>query len=726
MSSEANIFRFLAGAVGDVGGVVNRRQASTQMSNASVAVSTGYRDFFRDLDVDPETDKYQEKFDAFTMSLQETQKTAITNAMAQQQFDLFFEGFSKGQATDRLYALMDRNSKTFGYQALINNLETLKGESPAPLTTPKEFVEGQTSNIENLVGDARDGGIVNPDIAAQTERLYVEDFLMGYSADMSREALNLLMGRGETMADAQDILEQVIRSEGEAYDTAVAGADLRLAELAEGYGIINLSPDNEEKLIAGLRKEAAVISNRNKVQQEEQAATNDTELAILWATGDRTLIEKDGYKMLFDMYPNDPASRNKWILDYGKWEATETQKAVDRDKAITLEKKVQGFTDRTEDVRVSLDLDAIDTLRDNITDADMPNTQRRTLLSTLATIRDKAIKEEDPDTLAYDTFVASLDLKILDLDLAVQAGNGDEQAIKELQRKIAIAPELIQQEQDREERVDELSGLLDDMVEQPDKNAAKVKAKIEIGKLWGDLAIGPDKVRDLIIEYNADGTLPLDDMNTLLGQLADREKDLGNMHAIETFNTLNLQFDALVRFRDNTPEETAALATDQITAFNMYNAILNDPKYRDKDLPGQIAEMTALINTAIAPAVRRSLKSWLGLSAGESAFSYERYQDMNESQRAALYPQIRLTLMTDLEQEFNSDTKTSWLGDAIRSTEAFGSRQMLEDDKPIIVYRHHETGLLFSKFGNNWNVKFPDKTEWERIRRNERERMEEL
>jgi hypothetical protein len=714
VGSRGDLFQALGGAIGDIGGTVMRRQASTQLSHAQIEVTTAYRDFFRDLDMNSDPSTYQTQFDDFTEKLRDTQEAAVTIPMAQREFDVFFDSYSKGQATDKLYAITDRNSKTFGYQNLVTDLTKAISGAPAPLTTPKEFVDGQIQNIRVYVAEALQGGVINADQAAEIERAYVEKFQYGYARDMAYEVMNTLMSEGETMADTLDLLEQATRLEGEAYDELIKGTvrtDIRLANLAEGYKSIALTPDAEERLVGELRREASTISNRIKSRREEEAAINDSELAILWATGDRNEMIADNYKMLFDMYPEDPGARNKWIIDLGKWKGQEAEKAQAREKTIILDKKLQGFTDRTENVRVSLDVGAIDALRGDIADADIPNEKRRALLSTLGTIRNTAIKEEDPDTLKYDTLLAGFDTQIDVLGDAVREGNGSISEIKALRRDISRHPDLIQEEQDRTERTGDLTALLDKMVEQPDKNAAKVRAESSLGDMFSNRLISPEQLRDAIRTHELSGALPGDDANAWFGRIKDREdRYLGHTHATEAYNAINRAFDSLILRAD--PEETARLASEQTTAFNMYDALLEKESYRGMSQAQQKEEMDALLKTVLEPSVSRGVLGWLGIGSDTSLKDLDTYVDLPELQRQAVRGEVSLEGAKDFEAEFSGH----WLAEDMKSNTAFGSKEQIIDDTPQIVYRHNATGVLFSKFkkGNRWywRARFPGDTEW--------------
>lgn len=725
--------------------------SARQLNQFEVAASAVRFDFFNTLSEDRNTYGYVDRLQEELFSAYDELADGLNNPFIKQKVTTFLD---KKKETDRQAAieLGQRNAQVFGGQELITGLdgilarpmgadETLlaQGSQGEPGYKPS-YREKKLAEIYGNIGRAYAGGIIGQERAAELSRSYTEKVNIGMSRDMGYSALAMMLDGGTTASDALDLIEQVIRSDGGelediintaeiSTDPAASGAKVMseqaigsLSMMAQAYSTVQLTPDQEEKLVGDMRRESNALTARRAKQEKEKLAINDIELSKMWASGDegRQEIAKDEFALLYSLY--DPSTQdginaiNGWIADYGKWQETVAKETREREEQEEEAKSLLGYDIRMDAAREAGNIADMKAIKDDIFSTPMDDAKRNGMINALNTMIETA-ENGNTDKSAYYAKLAGFDTTIAEYGDAVRAGNGDSIKIKSLRKEVLSDADMIKNEEDRNQRVSQLNGLLDDMVEAPDKGQAKVQAESAISLLYSDRTATPADVRKKIRGYESTGVLPGDDAYTWYSRIDNREEVLGNIASVETFDAINRTFDARIRQADINEEERALLAQEQSTALTAYDNLLNDQKYRDMMLSQQKEEMDKLLVDALAPAVSRSIWDMVGLGADTT--NYDLYQAAgSDTYRDTYYQEVKTEWKADFEEEFDNTWIVSQIGE-------FRTRQGADGNKRVIEFSHPETGVMFTKRGNNWYVKFEGGS-YEKVGRSERRRLEAL
>jgi hypothetical protein len=748
MSDIANLIQTTLKGIGKVGSTLLGQEATTQLNAAERQISAAHYDFFTSLSTDPDVSNYSERLSTELHNSYALVADSLTNPYARRDFESFIEG-QKEADRQRMLTLQARNAPIFGGQELVTSLDAVLASGVTPGDDLDTYRTKSIGTINGLIARNLASGIINEDRAAELSREYTQDFNYGFSRDLAYESARTLLQGNMSASDTTDLLTQAIRAEGATFDEIVGGSDLtglsagatvRLGELSAAYRNVELTPDEEEKLVRDLRTEVKAMESTFTKQADEQAEVNDIELTKLWASSDegkRKIAEND-FAMLDEMYGDDFASKAKWIADYGAWDAKETEAAERRDQEAAEQEKLREYDVRIEGARATGDVEEIGAIRSDILSDTLDDAKRNGMLSTLKVLENEATQTES-STAEYDSLLAEFDVSIVDQQDMVRENKGSITQIKQLRRNILTNPMMVENEEDRNQRVSILNGLLDDIrgaAPEDNANTRRVTAESEIGLLYSDASATPRQVREAIRAAESAGSITGDDAFSWYNRIENREEVLGNAYSVNALDVINRTFDARIRSVNITEEERAQLAQEQATAFNMYDSFINNPDLRQMSPAQQKEAYDDLVSAALAPAAAREV---LGLSLGPEAAagSYRNFQEQSPEVAATLVDEIRQEWVADMrlefaDQPFIANVSPGGRGLAIKTT--------VEDGKNVLILRHNESGVQFTKRRKRgaglgeivgiepeaWWVLFPGDDEWQKWDEDTATRMEGL
>jgi|GEM_PF-7030601 len=718
--------RFLFETATKVIGNIIDAESGRQLNQFEVAASRVRFDFFNALAQDQNTSGYLDKLQDELFVTYDELAENLKNPFIKQKISEFLD---KKKEADRQTAieLSQKNAVTFGAQELITGLEDrigrgkgadetylssgVKGQ-PGYVPSYQEKVEG---DIAGRVAKAYAAGIINPDQASELMRTYTQRFRVGFSRDMTFDALTTLMDSGKTTSDALDLLEKVVRSEGGTID----GIDMegvspesvaKLNILVQAKANVVLSPEAQEGLVGDLRREATAITSRRKVQEEADIEFNDLELSKLWGTEEgRREMMSNGFAKLYEVFdaatPEGRTQIAKWQKDLGEWDfkAKEATKQEDAKRKWDIE--IQRILDAKDLSSIGATISEIQN-DENILDAERDsmvsdlNAMKKTFESEGVVVGEEG-EEYDPEPVR-----AEYDRKILDVTYAVMEGEANVATkIRNLIKEIGDHEYFKTNEQDRNERTSKLMTLLKDL---GSKAVGTVSAKSNIADMFSDPAYSEQEIRDAIRKAELADEITGDEANTLYGRLDTRaEVHLGDQNAKGAIATVNRYFYSRVNASDIGDDERALLAQEQITADNAVHDLIDTQEYRMATKAKQKEMIDTIMVDILSPSVTRTVAQkilgLIGLGGAESRPDiYSQFQTVgSEPYRNSLYAQVKQEWANQLADKYSNLNLNN-----------VSARKTLENGKYIVELLHTPSGTYLTQRDGIWYVKFADETEY--------------
>ena len=696
-------------------------ESGRQLNQFEVAASRVRFDFFNALAQDQNTSGYLDKLQDELFVTYDELAENLKNPFIKQKISDFLD---KKKEADRQTAieLSQKNAVTFGAQELITGLEDrigrgkgadetylssgVKGQ-PGYVPSYQEKVEG---DIAGRVAKAYAAGIINPDQASELMRTYTQRFRVGFSRDMTFDALTTLMDSGISTSDALDLLEKVVRSEG----GTIEGIDMegvspesvaKLNILVQAKANVVLSPEAQEGLVGDLRREATAITSRRETQEKENIEFNDLELSKLWGTEEgRREMMSNGFAKLYEVFdaatPEGRTQIAKWQKDLGEWDfkAKEATKQEDAKRKWDIE---------IQRILTEKDISAIDsTISEIQNDKAILDAERDSMVSNLNLMKSNLQKEgvvanEEGVEFDPEPVRAEYDAKILAVTLdAINGVSGVATKITNLAKEIEQHPYFKGNEQDRNERTSKLMTLLKDL---GSKAVGTVNAKSNIADMFSDPAYSEQEIRDAIRKAELADEITGDEANTLYGRLDTRaEVHLGDQNAKGAIATVNRYFYSRVNVADIEPEEAALLAQEQMTADNALNDLIDSKEYRAMTKVQQKEQIDLIMKDILDPVITRSFaKQVLGLAGlggdEKRPDKYSQFQTIDS-------PAYANSLQKEIEAEWTTQLKADYPN---INTDKIQAKRTLVDGKYIIELRHGPSGALLTQIGGKWHVKWP-------------------
>ena len=776
MSDIQNLINQTLNLGAQVGSTLLRQDATKQLTTAQRQTSATHFDFFSSLSADPLVDGYADRMAAELHSDYTLIAESITNPFAKKDYQQYVEG-QKEADRQRMLGLQSRNTLLFGGQELLTSLDKVLASGVTPGDDLDTYRMKSLTQIGTLIGSNRASGIIDDDRAAQLSREYTQEFNFGFSRDLALESARMLLEGNTPATDTLDLLTRAIRAEGADLDAILAeagvtvatqeeldaepgvmrgpkviseAAALRIGDLAAAYRNVDLTPDDEEKLVTALRTEVREMDTLFGEQKEERATVNDLELHKLVATGDAGMqkIGADDFAILDDMYGDDDESKGKWVTLFGTWDAKRTKEAEAREAQETTRKSLQEYDVRIEGVRESAELQGLPEIRaDLLADDTLTDDKRNGMLGKL-TAMENAVNGGDEEDLAYDALIGNYDIAIAGLGDAVRKGEGDETAILAQRDRILRHPDMRKKahEEDKAERVNILEGFLDDIGKAPSKTVAQAEADTAIWEAFSNTDLTPNQVLDVMRTYEANGTLPVKDSIAWTKRIREEREELNaNIPATSARKSIDVALNGAIRSTSTTPVERALLTQERATAAIMFDKFLNDPKIRAMSPAQQKEEYDGLLSVVLAPSVARATYA-RGDGTGATTIDYEEFK--------AATPAVARTMAEELQQEWVAGFQLEFADQPFIEGVGAGGGGMStkteidEDGENIFILRHNASGVQFTKRrkvgaefvesiapgvadrlgfeAEAWWVRFPGESDWQKWNDDSADRMENL
>ena len=608
----------------NVGSTLLRQEGAKQLTTAQRQVSAQHFDFFRSLAADTDPSNYDKRLEAELHSQYGIISGEITNPYARRDFTSFLEG-QKEADRQRMVTLQGRNTVLFGGQELVTSLDAVLSHGVTPGDSLDEYRTKSLEQIKSLTTLNRDNGVITPDEAARLKREYSQELLFGMSRDMAFGALGFLLDSGETTEDTLDVLERAIRSEGEDFETAVAGASPRLAELAAAYENIALTPAEEESLVEDLRREASARRERRIRQKKERAVVNETQLTELLYSPEWRELAADEYKLIKNIYAGDQEKINEWIETYKQKEDKQRIADEKQSEEITASELLRQYDIEVEGLYdLGTTPEDVDTVRDRIlADKGLPDTERDPMLATLRSI--KADIASDPDA-EHLRDLAIYDRSISEEADKLRAGNGSTDRLIALRNKINADPEMIADESERTSDEGKIDSLLDRMVEEVTKSQKRMAAELAIWTVFADTRSNWLDVMEVVKGHAATEAITARDALFWTAQKDVRAERLNDIGAVATMTSITEGFSSRMRSSATTDDEKLRLIEDYASALTQYEELLNSTGYREASRSERVEKMEDFRVEMLKPLTAQGVFN--RLSRGEvGAATYQTFQD---------------------------------------------------------------------------------------------------
>ena len=294
------------GTVLDVGGAVlgtiNRHQAAKQLTTAQSQASIFADDFFQTLKGSKNVEEYPNMLSKFQDDTYATLRESITNASALREFDNFWEA-SKATSHSRMTRLQEANSRTYGVEAMVTNLDHHISRGPESASSLLGHYERTMNNIDSTIETNVVSGLLNPDEAERYRRDYKTRFMSNYSEDLSRQALTIMLEGGVAPELATSFIEKAIQLDGADYDDWLAEQEIHnpvLMEIALAYRKMDISDDAEKTLVNNLRTHMS--KERARIAEADQAkvAAHVEQIGSVFRSQDWRSLADGDYKLIED------------------------------------------------------------------------------------------------------------------------------------------------------------------------------------------------------------------------------------------------------------------------------------------------------------------------------------------------------------------------------------------------------------------------------------------
>ncbi|MFH1635536.1 MAG: hypothetical protein ABIG63_16215, partial [Chloroflexota bacterium] len=252
------------------------------------------------------------------------------------------------------------------------------------------------------------------------------------------------------------------------------------------------------------------------------------------------------------------------------------------------------------------------------------------------------------------------------------------------------------------------------------KAKGTVGDRSRIQLMLSDKRYSRQQIDDAIREAFSHDNISPEDENVLRGYLANREeKFLGDEKAGTALRTVSRFWDASIRKPENSKEEMALLAQEQITAEGALMAVIDSEDYRQGADPAQKEMLDNVLADIFSPNITRSIAQevlgFFGLGGKDER------PDLYEQYKSARSDEYRLQLQKEVVEEW-----TGLIDTEFPNLRSLSAKRTQVGDAYIIEIQHKPSGALLTRRGNDWYVKFPGDRDYSKVGRAERNKLEGL
>jgi len=582
------------------------RQAADQYNHALTTMNTGLSDFVRSIEKDPDYSSYEKKFETYQAELQSQISQSMTNVRAQKRFETDWSAATQ-RARGMVLDIADVKSLEVLEQNLRRDISTVISTQPLGSQDPRERRISQDVRLTRLVTNAMQAGL-SPALGealladAKAKSMYAD------ARDLMNQATRTLTSKGLSSTEISDILDQTIRLEGDAYNTFVkaqAEKNPELQQMFDAYRLINLLPNDEEKLVTNTRNEAIFLGQRQRQDHAEAKTQYYESFYKQWFSDDWMSLAEDDYQAIWSspLEASEKASLVQSIetrIDTAKQE--EEQLAADLAEADAQQRRenaLAAYTKEIDEIAAAPGDDAktlLDEIRTRVRrDKDLTDTQRNAKIHDIEAIlkdmeaaqKGRAAAEaealEEQEKLAAEAQEA-----VDEAEYARKLRNYDEAVFRLEQNPMqggydSLVSRLLADTMDDSDRDEILTALRRIKGELPTPEEIAEEEHDYEADVFRDFyndRMTPEQVEQSIRNYQAAGHITPEEAQRWMARIPKREELLRNPVISGAIRTIDQYFNSQLRAIDVSAEDRIMLSKEWGFATRALQGDINNPEIR--------------------------------------------------------------------------------------------------------------------------------------------------